>query len=611
MYFSVPHALKFVLVCLTSTVLADFLGPSYVPPVDLTSNHSLVALAWEGLVANLTDILHDDQTRPSEHITPAQFQNITFSLGFFSLHDHAAAGSLQFHYTSPEVATAANGTHKVNGDSIYRIASVTKLFTVLTGLLELSTTDWERPLSDILAPLGDYVSSSGKPDVYTTPWNQVTLRALAAQIAGVPRDGFPNAGEIMLQAALGGVSEADVMAASGLPPYNASDPLESPPCLQYLGKGENCPPTSYLQGVSNRAPAFLPWSTPGYSNNGFTLLGMAIANITGKTMEQLYHDDIFEPLGMASSHASAPPLSEWHRSLIVGDPAAGFAVENGIFVSSGGLFSTIRDMARFGIGILNSTLLPADQTRRWLKPVSHTAHLQYSVGAPWEIVRYTHASGAVTDMYTKLGDSGYYSAYMILLPDYGAGFSFMAASTLSQRAEVMAAIVDMMVDKMVPSLAAQAAVEAANKFAGVYTAPAAMKLNSSLVLSVNLSETAAPGLVISSWISNGTDVLPWLAKIAGPGPFRLVPSISGIADGATGTPTQIALRMVGDVDVISPAMPTGLFSGPSLLTGDWLNVDASTYYGVGLSLFVMDMGCNGKAKSISPAAYRIKLARST
>jgi hypothetical protein len=421
---------------------------------------------------------------------------------------------------------------------------------------------------------------------------------LAAQIAGVPRDGFPSAGEIALQALQAGLSEAKLTAASGLPPYNASDPLSNPPCVKYVVAGQGCPPDAYLLGVANRPPAFLPWTTPGYSNNGFTLLGLAIANITGKSMEQLYNDGIFNKLGMTSSSAAAP--SKWHKSVIAGDPAAGFAVENGIFVSSGGLFSTTRDLARFGVSILNSTLLDDDQTRRWLKPVSHTARLRSSVGSPWEILRFTHASGTVTDIYTKSGDSGYYSAYLVLLPDYGAGFTILSASTITPRFQVVGAIAELIADKLVPALAAQAAAEAARNFAGVYNAT---HLNSSLTLSLDPSVTGPPGLVISSWISNGTNVLPWLTKLTGSGPFRLVPSV---VQNKWKT-KEVTFRMVNSVDAPSPDESRGLFTG--FASEDWLSVDQLTYYGAGLSLFVAEVGCSGKAKSITPAAYRDKLIR--
>ena len=87
-------------------------------------------------------------------------ENVTFSLGLFSIHDPAAA-ELQYHYASPEVVKAPNGTHKVDGDSIYRIASVSKLFTVYAGMIELSSEDWNRPITDFIPELS---SSTGKSD---------------------------------------------------------------------------------------------------------------------------------------------------------------------------------------------------------------------------------------------------------------------------------------------------------------------------------------------------------------------------------------------------------------------------------------------------------------
>jgi CubicO group peptidase (beta-lactamase class C family) len=81
---------------------------------------------------------------------------------------------------------------------------------------------------------------------------------------------------------------------------------------------------------------------------------------------------------MASSNTSTPPEDEWYRCVIPGDAATNFAFDAGTIVASGGIFSTTRGLAKFGIGALNSTLLSPDQTRKWMKPVSHTARLQYS-----------------------------------------------------------------------------------------------------------------------------------------------------------------------------------------------------------------------------------------
>lgn len=61
---------------------------------------------------------------------------VTWSTGLFSIHDPEAK-QLQYHYTSPQVKKG-NGPKDVDGDTIYRMASIIKLFTVLVGLLELS-----------------------------------------------------------------------------------------------------------------------------------------------------------------------------------------------------------------------------------------------------------------------------------------------------------------------------------------------------------------------------------------------------------------------------------------------------------------------------------------
>ena len=589
------YSLFLIPIC-SRSVLADLLVPSYEAPVDVASNKSHVAAAWRNATATLHEYItdHNDGTLP--HVLAAM-KNITFSVGLFSL-DDPAASKMQFHYTSPEIANAPNGTNKVDGNTIYRMASVTKAFTVLAGLLELNSTHWDRPITDFVPTLANYTQNNpGEDDpTHITEWDKVTLSALAAQIAGVPRDPF----------LVGEITDPAKISALGLPPLNPDDPLSLPPCAlpeNYNSTNSACNEIPTIESIQNRPPGLLPWTSPAYANTGFVLLGVAIANITGKPLTEVYRESIFEPLGMTSSNASTPPKSEWHRSVIP-DPTA-FDIDAGILVSSGGLLSTTNDLAKFGIGILNSTLLPDDETRKWLKPVSHTAHFQYSVGRPWEILRYTHTSGVVTDIYTKLGDSGAYSGFIILLPDYNAGFSILSGSTSLQRFSVVAQVAEIVTNSIVPALAAQAAKEAEKKFAGVYnsTAPG---LESSLTLTVNQTAGAAPGLVISSWVSNGTDVLAQLPTSLGPGPYRLQPSIS---DSESGTE---AYRLVASLDAPIPASagaPKGLFTSLSYLAGDWLGLDSPTYGGIGISLFVFKIGSRGNVEEVRPEAFRVSLIR--
>ncbi|KAK3312605.1 beta-lactamase/transpeptidase-like protein [Apodospora peruviana] len=621
MHISLRHALALVAgQSLIPGVFGDFSGPSFPPPRDLTSDHSLVKKAWEDFTTALEARVAGNNSNGTSTILPPEARNITFSIGLFSLHDPDAANSLQFHHTSPEIAASTQGTNRVDGNSIYRVASITKVFTVLAGLLTLSDDQWERPLSDILAPLSGSISNEG---VLSTPWDKITMRALAAQLGGVPRDGFPNLGEIALQMAQLNVSETSMMAASGLPPFNASDPLSAPPCLPLLLQNLPCTAEPYLSGVANRAPTFLPWSSPAYSNNGFVLLGLALSAVTNQSIANLFQENILNPLGMSSTFSDPPPTDLYPRSVIIPSDAKTYPAPNGIFVSSGGIFSTTTDLARFGTGILNSSLLTPDQTRRWLKPVSFTSRLQYAVGAPWEILRYVHRpSGKVTDMYAKSGDAGVYSSWLVLVPEYGTGFSILSAGSppdTESRAGVVAALADAVSTAILPAIQSQAGVEAGRNFGGTYSytsiAGGGSYLNSTLVLKTEEDGAythAPPGLVVEQWVSNGTDVLSsaFLGAIAGPGPRRLLPSVDGLD--ASGQ-RQVAFRLVGARD--SPGKGSeeeALFVGPGMASPDWLVVDASTYFGAGLSLFVFDVdGDSGEAIGVTMPAYRVRLARET
>lgn len=171
-------------------VLGDFLGPTYPAPTNLASNSSHVSTAWRNISSTLNSIISDPDTNLSD---PSGLKNITFSLGMFSIHDPSAASSLQYHHTSSEIANSSVGLKKVDGNSIYRIASATKLFTTFAVMLKLSDTDWDRPITDFVPTLATYAAANPAQQdlVHTVEWDKVTLAALASQIGGNPRDISP------------------------------------------------------------------------------------------------------------------------------------------------------------------------------------------------------------------------------------------------------------------------------------------------------------------------------------------------------------------------------------------------------------------------------------
>lgn len=87
---------------------------------------------WKSLSSNLDAYLQGEREGFPAPLLDG-LENLTFSLGMFSIHD-LTAESLQYHYTSEEVATG-KGVKEVDGNSIYRVASVSKLFSVYAAML--------------------------------------------------------------------------------------------------------------------------------------------------------------------------------------------------------------------------------------------------------------------------------------------------------------------------------------------------------------------------------------------------------------------------------------------------------------------------------------------
>ncbi|GMG12014.1 unnamed protein product [Aspergillus oryzae var. brunneus] len=585
-------------------VLAQFLGPSYPAPRDLTSDSSRVAASWKKLDSTLKASL--SRRNASDNSELSQLRDVTFSVGMFSTHDPVAQQHLQIHHTSAEVANSSVGINKVDGDSIYRMASVSKLITVFAGLLELDSRDWDRPLTDIFPEMADFVreKSSDFQPVYDTQWDKITLSAIASQMGGIPRGGNVELlASYVVSRALNITDPAETDPTFlGLPPLNESDPSLWPAC--WGGNRPVCAEVPYTEAEADNSPVFLPWGSPQYANNGYILLGMAIANLTGKSIDQVYQEIVFEPLGMTSSLSDPPAENDPNRARsVIAGPIEGFAIDAGVTKASGGLLSTTNDLAKLGVAILNSTLLPADQTRKWMKPGTHTADLRYSVGKPWEIYRYVHpASGIVTDIYTKMGDSGNYGGLLAFFPDFDAGFSVLDASSLTTRSASAADLMDLVIDAVLPALMDQAALEAQRNYVGTYRSSNA-GLNSSLTLALSPPTRPSPGLVVTSWISNGTDIMPYLASILGGKDTRLVPTIS-----AAGTTGKVAFRPY------TPTTETAVGSPQRLVSrlydvNDLYLLDSTLYGGQSLSLLVFDVDQDGRATAVTPPAFRATLDR--
>lgn len=331
-----------------------------------------------------------------------------------------------------------------------------------------------------------------------------------------------------------------------------------------------------------------PFSTPSYSNAAFSVLGFALENITGSSLSDLLTSALIGPLGLNGSSYAQPASA--NRSIVPFDSISSF-YSGQLFDAgaAGGCYSSLNDMTKFGISILNSTFLTPAQTRNWLKPESLTSNVNSSVGAPWEIYR---APGErVSYLYTKNGQLGLYSSQMVLMPDYNVGFTVLAAGASGpQQVSVLS---DLLTEVFYPALEAAAREEADDIYAGTFQDPNG--LNSSMIIATD----DRPGLGVEEWIFNGTAVNSIVKAAAfSQAPDGLEFSIrlypTGLKTTRAGQITRTAWRAVLE----SPSSRNGGPLSPACVS--WATTDLDTYGGIGLDEFVFNLGPDDKAVSIEP-----------
>lgn len=107
-----------------------------------------------------------------------------FSATSFSIEITSSKATLWSKYhTAKERNASRPDIPKVNGDALYRIASITKTFTVL-GLLYQERAG-NLSLDDSVIK---YIEELREPQNGTLPWKDITLRSLASQLSGIPRE---------------------------------------------------------------------------------------------------------------------------------------------------------------------------------------------------------------------------------------------------------------------------------------------------------------------------------------------------------------------------------------------------------------------------------------
>lgn len=139
-------------------------SPAFLPPQSSTYRDSpILNNAFKSIAKSLDEL-----------VSQPEFDTSSFSIEVTT----STASLWELHHTARNKDPVRPGTDKVSGESAYRMASISKAFTVLAiiqqhvaGNLSIDDT------------IDQYLDLRG--DIQ---WSDITLRTVASQLSGIPRD---------------------------------------------------------------------------------------------------------------------------------------------------------------------------------------------------------------------------------------------------------------------------------------------------------------------------------------------------------------------------------------------------------------------------------------
>lgn len=144
-------------------------GPGF-PPLNKPRAAAIIALQTK-LDSAIADLVYEKQQAGDGAVESSSF----------AVQVTSATESLWSAYHTGDVALDT-GSSSVGGDTIFRIASISKTFTVYALLLEESI-NLNDPVTEYIPELLDREGKDGLID-----WSRTTIRSLASQLSGIPRD---------------------------------------------------------------------------------------------------------------------------------------------------------------------------------------------------------------------------------------------------------------------------------------------------------------------------------------------------------------------------------------------------------------------------------------
>lgn len=312
------------------TVLAGFLVTELRPVADLRAEQRAVPPSGVGIALRAASAVVSEQA-PSPDVLPAPNEPATVTtadlqaaLDRWRTENGLAGTAVAIAMGNGSTWEGVSGDDAVTGqplpaDYVYPTASVTKTFTVAL-ILQLV----EEGKVDLDAPVSRYVPGIAHDSDYT-------VRELIQHRSGL-------------------------MATDGIGPADA------------------------LIAATRTGLAFEPGTGFLYSSPGYYMLGLVVEKVTGVSYTVALHERLLDPLGLSGtamdeeispasdsthpqSNAALRSSSGVLRSSSSTGPGKAAFEYHGLLWSSAGLYSTVRDIAAWGLKLYDSTDVVSENTR--------------------------------------------------------------------------------------------------------------------------------------------------------------------------------------------------------------------------------------------------------
>ncbi|KAL9615066.1 MAG: hypothetical protein Q9167_000489 [Letrouitia subvulpina] len=248
--------------------------------------------------------------------------------------------------------------------------------------------------------------------------------------------------------------------------------------------------------------------------------------------------------------------------------------------------------------ILTHKLLDEATTNAWLAPRSYSSSLEFAYGIPWEIFRTTSLlqdSQRSQSIISKAGNVRGYSSRFTLFPEYNVGLTVLVAGD----GRALTWIEEEILRTALPKIEDITRQQVYERYDGTYVASPGTGINSS----VDLEVQGSSGLVVTSWISNGTDFRNTFATLWKEGRGTKGPSRVQL------TPSRIRRGSFGEVwhaQVVTENLPNN-FLNTNLIE----DIDAFVYASRAVEEFVFQHNEEGDVVGLRLPALRITLEKKT